>query len=104
MANMIFSLILSGISVTCAVAVALTNGRRNQKTDDKKEATELTTVIVKLENIGDDTKEIKNELRSIRTEVSELRERVIITEQATRALHQRVDNMEKRMSHSAKNE
>lgn len=67
--------------------------KRNKTVDDKKDATELTTVIVKLENIGNDTKDIKNELRSIRNEVGELRERVIVTEQASKSLHKRVDGL-----------
>jgi hypothetical protein len=46
--------------------------KRSQKTDDKKEATELTTVIVKLENISTGISEIKNELGNIKIDVKEL--------------------------------
>lgn len=88
------SLLISALSVGFAIYMGVSNMRRNKATDDRKEATEMTTVIVKLENISNDTKEIKNELRSVRTEVGELRERVIIAEQRTRALHERLDKVE----------
>jgi len=90
------SLLISGLSVGFAIFMGISNMKRNKASDDKKEATEMTTVIVKLENISNDTREIKNELRSIRNEVGELRERIIIAEQATKSLHKRVDGMETR--------
>jgi predicted nucleic acid-binding Zn-ribbon protein len=71
--------------------------RRAKSSDDRKEATEMTTVIVKLENIGNDTKEIKNELRSVRNEVGDLRERVIVAEHTAKALHERVDKHETKL-------
>lgn len=71
--------------------------KRNKSADDKKEATETTAVIVKLENISNDIKDIKNELRSVRKEVRELSDRTIITEQAVKSLHKRVDAHEERL-------
>lgn len=100
----VISLLVSALSVGFAVYMGITNMKRNKTADDRKEATELTTVIVKLENIGNDTKEIKNELRSVRNEVGELRERVIITEQTAKSLHKRVDGFETRLEHLSENE
>lgn len=96
------SILISIVSVGIAVLVALTNIRRNNKADDRKDATELTAVIVKLENINDDTKEIKNELKNVRTEVGELRERVIVAEQTSKSLHRRVDAFEARLEQANK--
>ena len=45
------ALLISGISVAFGIFAGISNIRRNQKIDDKKDATEMTTVIVKLENI-----------------------------------------------------
>ena len=92
-----FQTLLTIVSVVFAVFMGVINMKRNKETDDKKEAAELTTVIVKLENISNDTKEIKNELRSVRNEVGELRERVIIAEQAAKSLHKRVDTVEEHL-------
>lgn len=94
------SLIISVLSVGFAIFMGISNMKRNKESDDRKEATEMTTVIVKLENISNDTKDIKNELRSVRNEVGELRERVIITEQAAKSLHNRVDRMETRFGYA----
>lgn len=91
------SILISVLSVAFAILFGLTNMKRVKSNEDRKEATEMTTVIVKLENIGNDTKDIKNELRSVRNEVGELRERVIITEQAAKSLHRRVDTQETRL-------
>lgn len=91
----------TALSVSAVVISGLglaMNWKKNNKTDDQKEAAEITTVIVKLENISNDTKDIKNELRNIRTEVGELRERVIIAEQTAKSLHKRVDGLENRLN------
>ena len=95
----IVSIVVSIISVAFAIIVGVANMKRNRTTDDKKEATEITTMIVKLENISNDTKDIKNELRNVRNEVGELRERVIVAEQASKSLHKRVDVFENRLDH-----
>lgn len=91
------STLLSIVSVCIAAASFVLNRRKDNKADDQKEATEITTVIVKLENISNDTKDIKNELRNVRNEVGELRERVIIAEQTAKSLHKRVDAHENRL-------
>ena len=96
------STVISIISLSIAAIVCVTNLRRNNRADDRKDATELTAVIVKLENINDDTKEIKNELRNIRNEVGELRERVIVAEQAAKSLHKRVDGIDNRLDNATK--
>jgi peptidoglycan hydrolase CwlO-like protein len=93
----VISIALTIVSVSFAVFMGVINMKRNKTADDKKDATELTTVIVKLENIGSDTKDIKNEMRSIRNEVGELRDRVIVTEQSLKSFHKRVDNFEGRL-------
>ncbi len=91
------SLIISLLSAGFAIFSGITNMKRNKATDDKKDAAEITTVIVKLENISNDIRDIKNELRSVRAEVGGLRERVIVTEQTAKSLHQRVDTYEDRL-------
>jgi len=92
------STLLSVLAVSFAGITLLLNWKRGSKVENKQEATEITTVIVKLETISNDTKDIKNELRNIRTEVGELRERVIIAEQTAKSLHKRVDAFEDRIN------
>lgn len=94
----LISIVISVLSVSVAAIVGITNMRRNKTADDRKEATEMTTVIVKLENISTDTKEIKNELRSVKGDIQGLRERIAIVEQSSKSLHKRVDGFETRIN------
>lgn len=98
------SILISLASVICAIVVGSTGIKRNKEADDKKEATQMTTVICKLENIANDTKEIKSEMKSLKVEVQDLREKTLITEQATKSLHKRVDAMELRLNDMKKEE
>ena len=47
-----FGYLLSILSLIVASIVGFTNLRRNNSADDKKQSAEMTTVIVKLENIN----------------------------------------------------
>ena len=88
------TILLSFVSVCVAGVVAVTSIRRNKATDDKKEASSMTTLIVKLENIGDGVNEIKADMRNMRTDMQNLRERLVIVEQSTKSANKRLDVME----------
>lgn len=70
-------------------------GKENEKKDTQEEteqrATTDTMVMVKLENIADDLKDIKRESRENREEMKTLRERVVIVEQSLKSYHKRLD-------------
>lgn len=87
------ALLISVVSVAFSIFSAITNFSRNRKTEQKKEATEMTTVIVKLENISKGIAEIKIDNTNIKNEVKELRERIIIIEQASKQAHKRLDDL-----------
>ena len=63
------AILVSAVSLGFAIYSGVTNMKRNKATDDKKEATEMTTVIVKLEGISRDTSEIKNDLKDVKSDV-----------------------------------
>lgn len=63
------ALLISVISVAFAVYSGIKNLNRNKSADDRKEASDMTTILVKLENIGKDTSEIKNDIRSVKDDV-----------------------------------
>jgi peptidoglycan hydrolase CwlO-like protein len=88
------ALLISGISVAFSVFAGISNIRRNQKLDDKKDATEMTTVIVKLENIGNGITEIKNEMTNVKNDIKESRERLIKVEESAKQAHKRLDTLE----------
>ncbi len=71
------ALLISGVSLAFALYQGITNLKRNKAADDKQEASEMTTVIVKLENIGNGVSEIKNDLRNIRNDVKHNSDNII---------------------------
>lgn len=88
------ALLISGVSVAFGIFAGISNIRRNQKIDDKKDATEMTTVIVKLENIGNGITEIKSEINNVKNDIKEDRERIIRVEESAKSAHKRIDDIE----------
>lgn len=74
------ALIISGLSLIRAFGK-----------DNKSNTTELTTVIVKLENIGSDIVEIKKDIRSVKADLREHGERITKVEQKVEALEKIVN-------------
>jgi uncharacterized protein YlxW (UPF0749 family) len=88
------SILISFLSLVIAAIVAYGNQKRNKTSDDKREASETTTLIVKLENINNGVNEIKSDMRNMRNDIQDLRDRLIIVEQSTKSAHHRLDNLE----------
>ena len=84
------ALLISGVSLAFAIFQGVSNMRRNNKQDDKKDAAQLTTVIVKLENINDGVTEIKNDLKNIKDDIKEFREWKATATQQIKALEKNV--------------
>lgn len=89
-----FAALITVLSVCASIYFGLSSYRRNQKTDDKQEAAASTTTLVKLENIGNGVNEIKSEMKSIREESRENRDRLIKNEESTKQAHRRLDKIE----------
>ena len=87
------SLVITMISVSFAVISGVIAMRRNNRTEDTANAAQITTVIVKLENIADDIKEIKENIRGVEEKIQQLDRRVTIVEQTARSAHTRIDIM-----------
>lgn len=87
-------ILISFLSLCVAAGVALINTKRNRSTDDRKEASEMTTLIVKLENINNGVNEIKSDMRNMRNDIQDLRDRLIIVEQSTKSAHHRLDSLD----------
>lgn len=88
------ALLISVVSVVFGIYQGIANLKRNQKTDDKNEATQLTTVIVKLENIGVGITEIKNEMNNVKNELMGHRERLVKVEESFKSVNKRLDTCE----------
>ena len=88
------ALLLTGVSVAFAVYFGLSNVKRNKSQDDKKEASDLTTVIVSLESIKDGIKEIKTEISNVKDEVREQRDNQIRLEESLKSAWKRIETIE----------
>lgn len=64
--------------------------------NNREDTTQLTTVIVKLESIGEGVNEIKSDLRSANNAINELRERVTNVENRSKANTQRLNALDGR--------
>ena len=53
----------------------------------------MTTVIVKLENIGTGITEIKSEMTNVKNDIKEDRERLIRVEDSAKQAHKRLDEL-----------
>ena len=87
----IISLLLTVISVTGVIVFGITSAMRNKTKDDKEQSSQLTTMIVKLENISTTCTEIKNELFNVKEEMKQHAKRLTIVEQSVKSAHRRLD-------------
>lgn len=87
------SLLLSGVSVAAAVYFAIKSNNRADKTDIKNETASLTTVIVKLETIGNGITEIKTELAKVKNDMQEDHDRLVKVEESLGTLWRRHDEL-----------
>lgn len=72
--------------------------QRAGKHETKTDASELTTVIVKLESIGTGITEIKSEMTNVKNDIKENRERIIKVEESAKQAHKRLDTIEGKRS------
>jgi predicted RNase H-like nuclease (RuvC/YqgF family) len=89
------AIVISGISLAFGIYQGVKNLNRNEKVDAKTDASEMTTVIVKLENIGTGISEIKSEMSNVKNDIKEDRERIIRVEESAKQAHKRMDTCEK---------
>lgn len=86
------ALVISAISLGFAIYSGVQNLKRNNKQDAKSDSAQLTTVIVKLENIGNDINEIKTDLRDVKDDIRNHSDRLVRLEQQMKVLNKTVFN------------
>ena len=89
------SLLVAIISTRSAVFFGAQALKRNRTTDDKADATQLATVIVKLDAVGTTVNEIKADMRTHKTEQQYLRDKIIAIESSVKSAHKRIDGLER---------
>lgn len=87
------AILLSAISVGFSLFSGILTLKRNNTKDTVESTTQLTTVIVKLEGISSGIAEIKSEMKNVKTDIQDLRDRLIAVEQSTKSAHHRLDGI-----------
>lgn len=89
------TLLISVISVSCAVYFGLKNNKRADDKEIEQRATERAETNYKLDEIGRNVNDIKYDISETRKEVRELAERMASVEASTKQAHHRIDRLDK---------
>ena len=73
--------------------VGLAGWLRNHDTDNEKETSNMTTVIVKLENIRVGISDLKSDLKMTVEDLQGIDRRLTIVEQSAKQAHKRIDEL-----------
>lgn len=95
---------LTQLLSVASVLVAIVALYRNVKGDTKADAGQLTTLIVKLEAINDDTKEIKNDIKDVKADMDKMKEKLTLNEASVKSAHKRIDYLQETLCGSHKKE
>lgn len=88
------ALLISGVSLAFGIYQGVSNHKRIQKADAKQDASEMTTVIVKLENICAGIAKIEAKMNSIENDRKEDREKLIRIDESLKAAWKRINIIE----------
>lgn len=65
------------------------------KATEKEDTTQITTVLIKLENISDGIAEIKADMKNVKNDIRQLYERMAKVEASCASAHKRIDSIKK---------
>ena len=86
------SFLITATAVAIAVITGLSTIKRDSKSDTQKETTQLTTVIIKLENIGIGITRIENEVWGLKKDFQSDHDKLIRVEESAKQAHKRLDS------------
>lgn len=89
------ALVISGISLVFGIYQGVSNMKRNEKSETRSDVSQLTTVIVKLENIGICIGRIESKMNTMEADFKEDHERLVKIEEATKSAHHRINRCER---------
>ena len=85
------STLLAVLSPLAALIFGYFSFANARKKNDKDEAAQMTTVLIKLESISENVKDIKNDLNGVKQDLSQLAERLAKAEAKVDSAHRRLD-------------
>lgn len=78
----------------CTLYFSIKANKRAEANEVEKDSVAMASVMVKLDSIGDDIKEIKIDNKAMRNEMNDFRERLAQNEATIKSLHKRLDHVE----------
>ncbi len=95
------AIIISAVGLLLNFAGYFRNSKKDTKEETASEIATHTSVMIKLESIGQCTTDIKSEVVSVKGDVRDIRDKVIRIEESTKQAHKRIDTLEKRLEKCA---
>lgn len=89
------ALLVSIISLFFGIYSGVVSMRRSSRAESRKSASEMTMVIVKLEDISSGISEIKTDLSNVKGDIKEITERLIVAEQSIKLAHDRLNEIKR---------
>lgn len=90
---LLLSIVSVGFSVFSGVSSKMRNDRKDTESEAEEKAATHTVLMTKLEYIEETVEEIKNDNKELKGEVRDLRDRVVAVEQSLKSYHKRLDGM-----------
>lgn len=87
------TVLISVVSVAFAIYAGVSNLKRNNTSDIKKDAADMATLNVKLDTISRGVEDIKVEQKTISKDVQNLSDRVLKVEESAKSAHHRIDEI-----------
>lgn len=91
----IIGICISAISVIVVLVFNLKGSKRTDNKDIAREAEEKAENKIMLRQISADVSDVKSGMSTMRIDIKELNERVVVVEQSTKSAHKRLDDFMK---------
>lgn len=92
------------LSIACGIIFSTRAATRDKEKDDKAEASQMSIVMFKLDNIDSTVKDIKADFKSTRADMQDARERILVLERDHKALSEKMIHIEQALDKEVNNE
>lgn len=94
----VIGLVISAISVSCAVYFSCKNSKKTDVKDIEQRVAERTETNLKLDEINRNTQEIRYDVTSVKKDVQKHGEKIVEIEASAKQAHHRLDTIESRLN------
>lgn len=88
---------IKDIATIISLLIAAAALFRNIKGDTKNDGAQISEILVKMELVQSDLKEIKAdfkaEIRTLKSDLESIKERMVVVEQSAKSAHKRIDGL-----------